>query len=247
MCPTPLQQTRAPEAAQLAYGIVVTIAGVILTFASFGLADATTIFRIWPVVFIVAGVVKVVRNHEGRTSTGGWVLIIIGIWLLLRTTGQTRLSFWDVLWPMLLVGFGVKLWIDALNQQQSVPQRPRHQPLGASASRLTAILAASTRVVQEAAFPGASMTTVLGNCTLDVHLSGPPAGGEAIIEVFALLGAHDIIVPEGWTVVSEVTSVGASVDDQRSSFAGRTVVEGDTRPRVVIRGVLILSGMTIKT
>jgi hypothetical protein len=91
------------------------------------------------------------------------------------------------------------------------------------------------------------MTTVLGNCTLDLHLSGPPAGGEAVVEVFALLGAHDIIVPEGWTVVSEVRSVGASVDDQRGSFAGRTVVEGDTRPRVIIRGVLILSGLTIKT
>ncbi len=90
------------------------------------------------------------------------------------------------------------------------------------------------------------MTTVLGNCTLDLHHSGPPAGGEAVIEVFALLGAHDIIVPEGWTVVSEVTSVGANVDDQRSSFAGRTVIPGDTRPRVIIRGVLILSGMTIK-
>jgi hypothetical protein len=46
--------------------------------------------------------------------------------------------------------------------------------------------------------------------------------------------------------VSEVTTIGASVDDQRSSFAGRTIVDGDPRPRVVIRGVLILSALNIK-
>jgi predicted membrane protein len=246
MCPTHLHETRTTESAQLAYGIVVTIAGVILTLASFGLADPTLVFRVWPLIFIIAGAVKVVRSHDGR-STGGWILIVIGMWLLLRTTGQTELSFWDLLWPMVLIGVGVKLWMEATRQQRGVPRAARHQPLGTSASHLTAILAGSTRVVQEPAFPGASMTTVLGNCTLDLRHSGPPAGGEATIEVFALLGAHDIIVPEGWTVVSEATSVGASVDDQRSSFAGRTMVDGDARPRVVIRGMLILSGMTIKT
>jgi hypothetical protein len=247
MCPTHTGHTRTPEAAQLTYGIAVTVAGVILTLASFGLADPTAIFRFWPVVFIVAGGVKVVRSDEGTGSVGGWILIAIGVWLLLRTTGQTHLSFWDLVWPMALIGLGVKLWVEAIRQQPGVRPSPPRQSLGPSASHLTAILAGSTRVVQEPAFPGASMTTVLGNCTLDLHLSGPPAGGEAVIEVFALLGAHDIVVPEGWTVVTDVTSVGASVDDQRSSFAGRTVVEGDTRPRVVIRGMLILSGMTIKT
>lgn len=246
MCPTHTDHTGTPEAAQFAYGVAVTIAGVVLTLASFGLADPTVILRFWPVAFILAGAVKIVRGAEGTRSVGGWVLIIIGVWLLLRTTGQTHLSFWDLVWPMVLIGLGVKLWVEATRQQQLVRPSPTRRPLGTSASHLTAILAGSTRVVQEPVFPGASMTTVLGNCTLDLHLSGRPAGGEAIIEVFALLGAHDIVVPEGWTVVSEVTSLGASVDDQRSSFAGRTVVEGDTRPRVIVRGVLILSGLTIK-
>src|SRR5262245_63675832 len=134
MCPTPLHQTRAPESAQLAYGIVVTIAGVILTLASLGLADPTLVFRVWPVIFIIAGAVKVVRGAEGRSNIGGWILIVIGIWLMLRTTGQTHLSFWDLLWPMVLIGIGVKLWIEATRQQQGVSPAPtpRRQPLGSS-------------------------------------------------------------------------------------------------------------------
>jgi hypothetical protein len=246
MCPTRFHHAEHRETAQLAYGIVVAIAGLILTLASFGIADATSIFRLWPVVLIVAGGVRVVRRGEGGAGAGGWILMAIGIWLLLRTTGQTQVGFWDLVWPMLLVGLGVKLWSDATSDQRGFAERPRRAPVDPSASHLTAILAGSTRVVHEPAFPGASMTTVLGNCTLDLHHAGPPQGGEATIEVFALLGSHDIIVPEGWTVVTDVTSIGASVDDRRGSFAGRMAIEGDPRPRVIVRGMLILSGLTIK-
>ena len=228
---------------QLVYGVAVTIVGLALTLASFGLADTGAVLRFWPVALIVGGGVGVARAVDGPARVWGWFWVLMGTWLLSRTTGR-NLDFWDLIWPMALIGLGVKLWLDAARRPKSA-EAPR-PPLAPSASHLTAILAGSTRVVQEAAFPGASMTTVLGNCTLDLHHSGPPVGGEAVIEVFALLGAHDIIVPEGWTVVPEVTSVGANVDDQRGSFAGRTAIEGDPRPRLIVRGVLILSGLTIK-
>ena len=232
------------QSTQLIYGVAITLVGIALSLTSFGIADTGAVLRFWPAALIVAGGVGLVRAVDGPGRVWCWFWILIGTWLLTRTAGQSHVGFWDLVWPMALVGLGVKLWVDAMRPSDA-PRTPR-APLASSASHLTAILAGSTRVVQEPVFPGASMTTVLGNCTLDLHLSGPPANGEAVIEVFALLGAHDIIVPEGWTVVSEVTSIGAQVDDRRSSFAGRTIVEGDPRPRVIIRGVLILSGMTIK-
>ena len=245
MCPIHSTDSSDSSSAQLVYGVAVTLVGMALTLASFGLAETDLVLRLWPIAIIVGGGVSVARAKEGPARVWGWFWILLGLWLLARTAGHSRLSFWDLLWPMALIALGIKLWLDAAARPR--PAASPRPSLGASASHLTAILAGSTRVVQEPAFPGASMTTVLGNCTLDLHHSGPPAGGNAIIEVFGLLGSHDIIVPEGWTVVSEITSVGASVDDRRSSFAGRTIVEGDTRPRVVIRGMLVLSGLTIKT
>jgi hypothetical protein len=232
------------QSVQLIYGVAVTLVGAALTLASLGLTDTSAVLRFWPAALVIAGGVGVARAVDGPSRVWSWFWVLIGTWLLARTAGRSQVHFWDLVWPMALVGLGVKLWLDAMRRPESAPT-PR-TPLGPSASHLTAILAGSTRVVQEPVFPGASMTTVLGNCTLDLHHSGPPPNGEAVIEVFALLGAHEIVVPEGWTVVPEVTSVGANVDDQRSSFAGRTIIPGDTRPRLIIRGVLILSGMTIK-
>jgi hypothetical protein len=232
------------QSLQLIYGIAITLVGIGLTLASFGLTDTGAVLRFWPAAIVVAGGVGVARAKDGPARVWGWFWILLGTWLLARTAGRSHVNFWDLVWPMALVGLGVKLWLDAM-RRPGAPLTPK-PTLGSTASHLTAILAGSTRVVQEPVFPGASMTTVLGNCTLDLHLSGPPADGEAVVEVFALLGAHEIVVPEGWTVVSEVTSVGASVDDRRSSFAGRTRVPGDTRPRIIVRGMLILSGLTIK-
>ena len=244
MCATHSRDGSESSSVQLVYGVAVTLIGVALTLGSFGLADTRVILRLWPAALIVAGGVAVARATDGSARVWGWFWIVVGTWLLARTSGQSQVGFWDLVWSTALIGLGVKLWLDAIKRRDTTPTpTPK---LDASASHLTAILAGSTRVVQEPSFPGASMTTVLGNCTLDLHHSGPPAGGEAVIEVFALLGAHDIVVPEGWTVVSDVTSVGASVDDQRGSFAGRTVVEGDPRPRLIVRGMLILSGLTIK-
>lgn len=229
---------------QLTYGIGVTVVGVLLTLASFGLADTGAVLRLWPIALIIGGGAGALRARDGHGRIWGGFWVILGIWLLGRTTGRLHLNFWDLVWPVALVGLGVKLWRDAIREPRT-PPAPR-PVLGASASRLTAILAGTARVVQEPAFPGASMTTVLGNCTLDFRHSGAPVGGEAVIEVFALLGAHDIVVPDGWTVVVDITSIGAHVDDQRGSFASRTAIPGDTRPRVVIRGTLVLSGVTIK-
>jgi hypothetical protein len=229
---------------QLIYGVGVAAIGIALTLGNLGLADPGAILAYWPVAIIVGGVLTAVRADDppGRVWGGFWIMI--GVWFLSNTTGHSHVSLWDFLWPMALVALGVKLWVDAL--RRDTPQTTRTAPLGPEASHLTAILAGSTRVVQEPTFTGASMTTLLGNCTLDLHLSGPPANGEAVIELLALLGAHEIIVPEGWTVVNETTAIGATVDDQRSSFAGRTIIEGDTRPRIIVRGTLILSGVTIK-
>jgi hypothetical protein len=245
---TSSDRARAQESAELGYGIAVTVAGVVLTLGSLGLADASALLRFWPVLLVIAGAVRIVRSGAERGHLHGWFLVIIGMWLLTRTVGHAHVQFWDLVWPMALVALGVRLWMNATRVPaegaRAAPPRP---PLGATASRLTAILAGSTRVVQDPSFPGAAMTAVLGNCLLDLRHAGPPAGGEAIIEAFLLLGALELVVPDGWTVVVDATTVGAEVDDQRSSFAGRTVIEGDTRPRVRVVGTLVLGALTIKT
>ncbi len=71
-------------------------------------------------------------------------------------------------------------------------------------------------------------------------------GGEAVISVFTIMGGHEIWVPPGWTVVSEVIPVLGSVEDKRLPSIDSTPPPGEAQPRLVLEGLVILGGLIIK-
>ena len=73
-------------------------------------------------------------------------------------------------------------------------------------------------------------------------------GEQAVINVFAMMGGHEVWVPSGWTVVSEVMPVLGSVEDKRLPGARRDTASPNRRtPRLVLRGVVVMGGLTIKS
>ena len=53
-------------------------------------------------------------------------------------------------------------------------------------------------------FRGGEITAFMGGGKLDLR-DAMPAGGQAVINVFAMMGGFEILVPETWRVISEVT------------------------------------------
>ena len=133
------------QSLQLIYGVAITLVGIALTLTSFGVTDTGVVLRFWPTALIAAGGVGVARAKDGPARVWGWFWILVGTWLLARTAGRSHVDFWDLVWPMALVGLGVKLWVDAM-RRPGTPLTPK-PALGSTASHLTAILAGSTRVV----------------------------------------------------------------------------------------------------
>jgi hypothetical protein len=127
-------------------------------------------------------------------------------------------------------------------------QRPSRSPRvgpapGPHTSHLAAIFGGTRRTVQEP-FSGLSMTACFGGCDLDLRRATIQAGSEAVIDVFALFGGHEIRVPDEWRVIFDVTNVAAAVDDRRG-----TIVHPETGiapPTLRIRGTLIASGLTVR-
>jgi hypothetical protein len=89
-----------------------------------------------------------------------------------------------------------------------------------------------------------SMTSLMGGCVLDArHATMPPEG--AVLDVFAIMGGVEVRVPAEWTVVTDVASVMAGIDDKRRPVA-TPAVPGHATPRLVIRGVVVMGGLMIK-
>ena len=227
---------------QLALGVFITLMGVLLTLDRLGIMDVGRTLRLWPAALIALGVAMWTRRRDATSRFWGGAWMLIGAWLLLNTRGLVRVGFWELFWPVVLLLVGLRITMHSLNMRQ----RPA-EPDAADRTSLFAILGESKRSSNEKPFRGGQMTAVLGGCQLDLRDAVIPPGEQATIDVFTLMGGLEVWVPRGWLVTSDVVLVLGGVDDKRLPAASD--VAGDlqlARPRLVLRGQVILGGLTIK-
>jgi hypothetical protein len=91
------------------------------------------------------------------------------------------------------------------------------------------------------------MTSVMGGCVLDLRQAIVAPGAEAVVNVFAFMGGHEVVVPSGWTVIPDVVPILGAVEDKRLSAIVDPTLAGVAAPRLVLRGMVMLGGLTIKS
>ena len=90
-------------------------------------------------------------------------------------------------------------------------------------------------------FAGGDITAFMGGGLLDLR-QARLAEGEVELRVFAMWGGYELRVPPDWDLTIDVLPLLGAVEDKR------TLSEtGDGSQRLVLRGVVIMGGMEIKT
>lgn len=232
--------------AQLAAGIVIMAFGLVLALDRLQLLDAGSVLRYWPLVLIAIGGSILARQRDAHGRFWGFGWMFIGAWLLLNTVGLVRVGFWQLVWPLLLILVGVSL----IRQAMGRPPFPfggkgRSSPDGKSVS-LFAMWSGSRSILDGEVLRHGSMTSIMGGCVLDARLATVPPEGEAVIDVFAIMGGIEVLAPSGWTIVTDVASVMAGIEDKRPRSVAPPLEPGQTAPRLVLRGVLVMAGLVIK-
>jgi hypothetical protein len=243
---------------QLIIGVFMIVFGVLLTLDRMDLVDAARTLRFWPVVLIALGSWVVIERGPTGRSFPGYALLLVGSLLLLNSLGIARVRFWELFWPMIIVLVGARLIMHTPGQR-----RPRHRlrttldgstdPRPASTASdgivsMFSVLGSDQRATNDTIFRGGEVTSVLSGTQLDLRQAVIEPGSEAAINVFILLGGHELWVPQGWTVVTEVMPILGGVEDKRlpavlNPTAGAAA---GTAPRLVLRGIVLLGGLTIK-
>ena len=189
------------------------------------------------------------------------MLLTIGALLLLDAMGVVRVRFWELLWPVIIVLVGARMIM------QTPSYRRRRHGITATANvtagsvsgsahtasapdgtvSMFSVLGSDQRAINDKPFRGGDVTTIVGGTQLDLRQAGIEPGEQAVINIFVLMGGHELWVPSGWTVVVEVTPVLGGVEDKRlpQVFDGAPRAAG-TPPRLVLRGMVMLGGLTIK-
>jgi hypothetical protein len=224
--PSPERSRLSLDAPSLAIGLCVTIIGVALTLDRLQIISAAQILRFWPVGLILLGAAMVAQAFwsGGEAPAGG---------------GHRRGVFRPFLffWIMLAIVFG-------LGQRDRQAFVTRSGSGTGETVSLFSIMGRDNQINSASPFRGGEMTSVMGESVLDLREATIPPGEEAVIDVFTVMGGLVLRVPAEWKVEVQAVPVMGGIKDQRvgSAEAGTT-----TPPRLVVRGSLLMGGLTIKS
>ena len=238
MTPTPAAGTPPPAprlTSQVLFGLFVIALGVLFTLDNLGIANAADYLQYWPAILVGLGMVKIWNARRGRQ---GWVsgLILIGVGSYMLIKGLTYIQIdARMFWPMLLLGLGAYLvWRGVGRGRIGVAED------GSARFSAIAVMGSVSRRTNAQNFAGADLTAVLGGCDIDLRQASIAPGPDAVIDILAFWGGIDLKVPEDWTVITRAIPLMGGVEDKTRAPQGTAV------KRLVIRGLVVMGGITVK-
>jgi predicted membrane protein len=233
----------------MAAGLILIAVGTLFLLGHMGLVDTGRLWKFWPLIIVVVGLVKFFKE---RSQVGGAITIVIGVLLQLNQLGYLRLS-WGSVWPLILIAAGIAMiW-----SRFEVPKFPTPPAEAGIAGMGTVSGTSSYETLNEYAlfggierrmhtnsFRGGSIVSVFGGVEVD-FLSADIEGQEAVIYVEAIFGGIELRVPERWKVVFQGQSIfGGYSDETRPPLAD---TPGSTpRKTLILRGKAVFGGINVK-
>jgi predicted membrane protein len=218
------------------WGGIICAIGLALLLDHLGYASFDRVWRYWPMLMVVAGLVNLTQSGSRGLAL---ILISAGILLQLGTLGILRFS-WSELWPLLIILAGGKMIWSSL-QARKLRSGPANSD--SATMNATAVFGGIERSVSSNDFRGGSVSAFFGGVELD-FVGADIQGDEAVLEVNATFGGVEIRVPTTWTVENRGQAVfGGYSENTRTVDAGDP---GARRKVLVITGTLLFGGLEIK-
>ncbi|HJV89028.1 MAG TPA: LiaF domain-containing protein [Holophagaceae bacterium] len=236
-----MNETQKPSSAspQLILGAGIVVLGALLFLANLGFVRSHFVWKLWPLILIALGGLRIFNRPEGRSPVGGYLLCGLGTLILLNNFDLGR--FEDLIGPLIVVAVGILIVNHALRRQRGVPQHLQTSEDFLSGS---AIFGGVEQRVTTQDFQGGELTSMFGGFEAD--LSKAQLKGSARIDVFVLFGGAELRVPEGWDVSVRATAALGGIEN-KTYRGGAPLPEGaEPRPRLVITGLVLFGGLEIK-
>lgn len=217
---------------QTVLGVLIIVVGLLLTAGNFGWTTARDILGFWPVGVCLVGVSMYQCAPDRSARFSAFVVFAVGLWLLIaRWAGLPAFSRATVL-PLVLVMVGTAILARAWREQTDQP--------GVTDQVISDFVFWSgiQRNIASPLFRRADFTAVMGG--IEVDLRQASTAGEAIIDVFVVMGGLEIRVPPDWTVSNQMVAImGGAVDKSTGTK--------DAKNRLIIRGFVLMGGVEVKS
>lgn len=233
------EQASRVHLVNVATGICFVAIGILLLLERNGMIAMREIVELWPLVLVVVGSAVVWEAMRGGSMKGSGAC-----------AGGL---FWVVV-------LGVVL-------SHAYDRREAAAVTAGPGSINSFTLMSGRRLPHEGTFAGGTVTNVMAGTHIDLRQASIPEGQSVVIDVFNVFGGTEIRVPPGWHVDIQTTAVMGGVNDQRTrtsesadepaasdavvSDASTDIVEAGVEavapaPTLIIQGVVVMGGVTIK-
>ena len=247
--------TRLPLNPQFIIGLGLILFGSALMLDRMAIVDAARTLRFWPVVLIALGGWIVIERGPSGRSLPGYMMMLMGALLLLNAFGIVRVRFWELFWPVIILLVGARLVMQrpgppGMDRWFGMPSGHTDAATGSAAIdgtvNMFSVFGSDQRATNDKVFRGGDVTSIFSGTQLDLRQAAIEPGNQAVINIFILMGGHELWVPQGWTLVIEVMPVLGGVEDKRLPPVLNAATAVMSAPRLVLRGMVLMGGLTIK-
>lgn len=182
----------------------------------------------WPLGVILAGIIIFINDTKNYL----WALLVVGFGavLQLQVLDSIDVNPWQVFWPVAIIVVGISILLNQSAYKKRVTKSDRND--------ITAILGGNDQRNSSEDFKGSKITAVMGGVKLDLHKA--VIKKEAAIDVFALMGGIEIVVPRDVLVKNQTSAILGGVENKAEPDKEKGA------PVLYITGDVVLGGVEIK-
>lgn len=166
-------------------------------------------------------------NYKGRMLVG-WFLILLGVgfWF--------DINIWRYFWPLVLIIAGLRM----LNRAER-PGWMKEEESEEDKLNYSVIFAGLNKKIISDEFRGGKITVLFGGGELDLS-KAKLKNNEGELQIDTIFGGMKIIVPAGWRVETEMTTILGGVKNRT-----KRVKSGTEKEKLIIRGSVIFGGVEV--
>lgn len=218
------------KAKQATLGFLIIIAGVLVLLSNINIVPVRDfVASWWPLAIIAAGLYTLWGNP--RQYVWPMIISVVGVALLLNTTGAARVSVGSIIFPLILFGVGINILTNARGRRMQTV-------VTESDEEIVAILGGSSSKNTSDHYKGSVVTAIMGGVELD--LSKAKIDKEAVLRVSVVMGGIDLRVPDEVVVVNRTQSILGGMDVKTQPATHKD------SPVLAIEGQIIMGGVDVK-
>ena len=226
-------------------GIMVAV-GTLFMLRELHVIDDFAVNDLWPLFLVGFGMAQLQRRRGFWGHTLGGLISLLGLGILLENLHIVALGAAHF-WPVLVVVAGLAIMQRGFRRQRFHKQMMANQGVVTSNSTdpnvldRTVTMAGAQIKVDSQQFTGGSLSCMMGGLEIDLRQAAL-ANNEAVLQVSAVLSGIELRIPEGWQLVNEIAPMMGGVEDTTHPPAHSTT----PAPRLILRGSIVMGGVTVK-